>query len=91
MDDSGSMSAARPKHGSSFTYAVELARDASLSVVRDPDQGELDAFSRISGQKPFRRLTAPAHPPDRTSMDAQLSRLTPRGSDHDLYDAIGTR
>ncbi len=83
------MSGGRLKDGSRFTYAVQLARSASLSVVHDPDSGELDAFSKIQGQDSFRRLTPPASPPNRTDMDAKLSGLQPAGSDYGLYDAIG--
>ncbi len=88
VDRSGSMGIGRSEGGSPFTYAVQLARGAALSLIHDPDSGELDTFSEIGGKQRFVALTPARRPPDRTDMDAKLRGLTPSGSDIPLYTAI---
>lgn len=86
LDVSGSMSGGRSQGGSRFTYAVQLARAAAQTAIHDTDTVQLDVFSRIQGQPPFR---AAAPPGRRGSIGAALDGLTPQGSDIPLYDAIG--
>jgi Bacterial extracellular solute-binding protein len=87
LDVSGSMSGGRSEGDSRFTYAVQLARAAAQTAIHEKDVVELDVFSRIQGQQPF-RVAAPLEKPG-AAISTALDGLTPQGSDIPLYDAIG--
>ncbi|GAA4601059.1 hypothetical protein GCM10023195_02200 [Actinoallomurus liliacearum] len=87
LDVSGSMSGGRPQPGSRFTYAVQVARAAAQTAIHDGrDTVELDVFSRVQKQPPFRATGPPAGP---GTIGSALDGLTLQGSDIPLYDAIG--
>ncbi|MCO6007755.1 VWA domain-containing protein [Actinoallomurus purpureus] len=86
LDVSGSMSGGRSQGGSRFTYAVQLARTAAQTAIHDTDTVELDVFSRLQKQPPFRAVAPPGR---RGAIGTALDGLTPQGSDIPLYDAIG--
>ncbi|MFL6056874.1 MAG: hypothetical protein ACJ72W_28845 [Actinoallomurus sp.] len=85
LDVSGSMSGGRSQGGSRFTYAVELARTAAQTAIHARDTVQLDVFSRIQGQPPFR---AAAPPGRQGAIGPALDGVTLQGSDIPLYDAI---